>query len=69
MSIDTAAAQLARYRSRHTIRFTVSSDYGVTRRCLHCGIRVHERHGSKLRNGYLHDADEIRRLVKVVGRG
>ena len=62
--------RLALYRTRHVIDAEPDVAFGATRTiCETCGIRVHPRHGPKLRSGWYHDPDEIRRLVKEGGRG
>jgi len=57
----TTTEQLQRYRERHIIAWYENDG---RKWCAHDGIRVVPRFGRKLGQGFRHDPDEIRRLVK-----
>lgn len=65
----TPSEQLARYRSKHKIApfEWLLPSYPQGMRCQTDQIRIHGRR-SKGRDLYLHDADEIKRLVRAAAR-
>ena len=65
----TTTEQLAAYRRCRAIAwewsFGPTPSTGLRQICAHDGIRVVPRFGRKLGQGWRHDPDEIRRLVKA----